>query len=413
MYPLYALAPSPMTLLILQSIVISFSSLPLFLIAQRLLVGKTNKNVASPIALAISISYLLSPYTESPISFDFHIMMFLNLFVFSSYYFFLRKNWVLNAVFLAFIVSLHSGYVFISLFIAISQYLMLHPISLKSLKLESLKNLIRQRNTALLASFFAISFLYIMSVPLMKAFIDHASGSASVGSLTPVGMASSSITGLLSIMLSDPGKFITYFLYNFPQKLSFFMYAFASTGFLAFLSPTTLLGSIPYFFFAYLSRYPAYYQLGYQYTVMLIPFVYVSTAYGVSKILGLISKFNKIDDHLAKEAVKKMAILILAILIVGTALEIPMTPIAPHSIFVKQGAMVDLPSLKVGNASEAAFALHKTIGDSNPYLLTTNNLFPVFSNDPNAYTTPYSNGTLTSMIYSFRFEYIVNDPSSY
>ncbi len=413
-YPIYVLFPSPITLLILQALAISSSAIFLFLLLRYLLGKNIDRNISGALSIALSVSYLLSPLTESPISFDFHLMVFLNLFVFAAYYFFIKKRWILNATMLILIVSLHSGYVLIAFFIALSEYLMIHPISyLRHAGVKDLERVIKQRNTLFISAALCLSIVYILFVPYLKAYIGGSGVDTPLSALSPSGMASSSLTGLISLAISDPSKLFAYFTANLGQKENFLIYAFSSTGFLGFLSPVTLLGSVPYFGFAYLSKYPSYYTLGYQYTVMLIPFVYLSAAFGIARITKLFSGFVSLDHKLAKNTTRSMAIFIIAILFIGTLVEVPMDPIAPHSLYVKNGAMVDLPSISVNNSSRIVLRLANMIGNTDPFILTTNNLFPIFANDPNTFSTLDPSPTLNQSIYSFKFEYIIYQPSNF
>ncbi len=116
----YYLFPSAYTLIVLQSFAIGFSTLVLYLLSKEILqkieIIKTGKWLnASTISFIISMAYIMSPLTESPVFFDFHLMVFLPLFFFLAIYSFMKKQYILNIIFLALIVSLHSTFVSIAL----------------------------------------------------------------------------------------------------------------------------------------------------------------------------------------------------------------------------------------------------------------------------------------------------------
>ena len=116
----YYLFPSVYTLIVLQSFAIGFSTLVLYLLSKEILqkieIIKTGKWLnASTISFIISMAYIMSPLTESPVFFDFHLMVFLPLFFFLAIYSFMKKQYILNIIFLALIVSLHSTFVSIAL----------------------------------------------------------------------------------------------------------------------------------------------------------------------------------------------------------------------------------------------------------------------------------------------------------
>ncbi len=413
-YIFYYFFPSPKTLLIMQGMAISFSAVPLFLISRKI-IGKYNGDksaVTNTLSLAVSFSYLLSPLTESPISFDFHTMIFFNLFFFLSYYFFLKKKYLLDAVFMILIISLHSSYSTIVFFMIISQYIIANHLTVYNFfKIKNFINYLHKKSTFIIIPTLAVTILYFIFIPLLKGDINGNTASGNAGAIVTTGLPSGSIIGLFLSLFTNPHIFISYLTYDFSQKLSFITYAFASTAFLSFLSPITLIATIPYFVFSLFSKYPSYYQLGYQYTVMLIPVVFLSTAYGISR---LFNTFKDVDSINYKRIAKKISVFIIVIIFVGTVLEVPMDPIAPHSIFVGDEVMVDLPTYHTNNGTTVAFALKSVIGKSDPYLLTTNNLFPTYANDVNAYVIfSDSNNHLTGLIKNYSFEYIVTQPHNF
>ena len=100
----YYLFPSAYTLIVLQSFAIGFSTLVLYLLSkeilQRIEIIRTGKWLnASTISFIISMAYIMSPLTESPIFFDFHLMVFLPLFFFMAIYSFIKKKYILNTIF--------------------------------------------------------------------------------------------------------------------------------------------------------------------------------------------------------------------------------------------------------------------------------------------------------------------------
>ena len=410
-FVLYYFFPSPKTLLIIQALAISFAAVPLFLISKNLLLKQNISNfLANVISLIIAVSYLISPYVESPVTFDFHIMIFLNLFIFLSFYFFLKKNWVLDAIFICLIVSLHSEYAIIAILIIITQYLLLNKFPWHLYELKSYKNKLLQRKTLIGFVSIIILVLYFLLIPLLKENISHNTASGHIASIVTVGLPAGGVTGLLSDIFLRPDVLLNFLSYQSKMKLSYFLTAFSNTGFLAFLSPLTLLPAIPYIGFASLSKYTSYYQVGWQYTVMLIPMIYLSTAFSVASLYRYVKKIKKRNIQSKIKVI--VTLIIMFILLSSLIFEFSSSPIAPIKIYHKEGVMDDLNSFHTNNATILIFAFQSKIRNSDPYLLTINNLFPVFAFDYNAYLTLDNTTQLQNLIKNFGFEYIVTQPNN-
>ena len=411
-YPIYYLAPSPETILVLQSVVIAFSALPLFLLSRELLKKHINisRNVTGIVSVILSTTYLLSPYTESPLSFDFHLMPFLIFLVPLSYYLFLKKRWLTEGVTLALIISLHSAFVIIVIFMLLSQlWIILRSRKGIRAKISYLNTSLSFNTKVLLLSLLVVAIVYFMLAPSVKMFIATGSFQLHPTYVAVSSSPSHSLSGLITLLFTNPRVVAGYLHSNYHYKIGFAFYAFAGTGFISFLDPVMLITTIPYFIYSYFSSYLSYYQLGYQYSAMLIPFVFVVTAFAISRMIERLSnhKIGKIVTP--KRAIALFTVVILA----GTILEFPMTPLAPPSMFVQHGTMADLPSYHYTAGSETAFLLRREIRNNQPYLLTTNNIFPVFSNDVNAYADAFINTAhFKEMIYNYKFEYLVIQPSN-
>src|ERR1035437_2455720 len=90
--PLYLLWSDPRMLLLLQSVVLGFGAVFVYLIAIRLL----NK---PSIALVFAAIYLLNPAMQFTNLYDFHAVVLATTFLLGTFYFFLRRNYWLFLVF--------------------------------------------------------------------------------------------------------------------------------------------------------------------------------------------------------------------------------------------------------------------------------------------------------------------------
>ncbi len=407
----YYLFPSPETLLIIQAVTISLAAIPLFLISRELLLrSNASNNVSGIISLIIATSYLISPYVESPITFDFHVMIFLSLFLFLSSYFFLKGMWVLDGIFIGLIVSLHSEYAVVAIFVIMIQYFFLHRFPYHLYQLKGLKKILLQRSTLVSLLSIIMLVLYFLMIPLVKESISRNTASGHIASIVTVDLPAGGVVGLLHDIIFNPNVFIAFLTYQFHLKEVYFLNAFADTGFLAFLSPFSLLPAIPYIAVASFSKYTSYYQIGWQYTAMIIPVIYLSTVLTIFKLYTYVKKIHK--KNIEVKVKKIVTIILIFILLFSMVFEFTSSPIAPLSIYHKEGVMDDLNTFHTSNGSKIAFAFEKKIRNSDPYLLTINNLFPVYAYDYNAYMTIDNTSHLEYLIKNYRFEYIVNQPRS-
>ncbi len=90
--PLYLLAPSPITLLILQTLFVALTAWPLFLLARSL--------INSRWALVLSLVFLFNPFVLNLLFFEFHLLPFAMFFLAWVFYFFHKKKYFPFIIFL-------------------------------------------------------------------------------------------------------------------------------------------------------------------------------------------------------------------------------------------------------------------------------------------------------------------------
>lgn len=392
--PLYYLYPSPITLLIFQDLFVSFGAVPLYKILQY---SMRNSNFSEKWGVMISIlvilSFELSPFTESLVSFDYHNIAFLPFFYFAATYSFLAKRKYLYVFSLAFIVSLHSNFVYIAALMVVFGFLYDHFESHKSASITAALN---HRKNVLYDLFkiiliIIIFYLYLLLAGFSKSFI---AGSPTFYFSPPTGQTgglSSSPLGIAIEAIKNPGFILSIFLSGINSKLYFFGLLLASVFFLPVLSPLALLPALPFIFYSTLTTYPSYYALGYQYSGLIVPMIYVATALSLNRGWEGLRKFlHRIRKQSHKDA---PTITLILILIIGMIIAFPADPIAPHPVFYKAGgsAMSNFWDLKMTNATGFLLEARDSIPHDS-YILTQNNLMPFFSNFENVYSTPGSPG---------------------
>lgn len=402
----YYVHSSPVTLLWIQGFVLGLAAVPLFLLSRLWLKIAVRKRAESEnlsyLPFVLAISYLFSPMVSAPISFDFHIMTALPLFFFLAFYFFLKGNRILHAVFLVLIISLHSSFVIIVIFLLITEFLIFRnpryyrreeriPImSRPALKYLALFLLI---SAALLAYYYSMSYIK----PVFSGLPPDPSGP----SLRQAGALTDSPIGLLISLFTRPDVVFTYFSANLSAKVTFLFIGFAPTAFLSLFFPEFLVTVVPYLLYGMFSTFLPYYTVGYQYSMMLIPMVYVAVAGGISRIVLMRPKSNR----RLKSTIRKRAPVITAVLIAtGIMVGLNYTPFSPPSTFHNPGSVSNLWLEHQSESSRLVKKISQTISPSS-YLVTQNDLFPFFSNDTNSYAAPWSPG-LTDMSIN-EFQYLV------
>lgn len=403
--PFYAIHSSPATLLWIQGFALGMAAIPLYLLTRTwldLAVEKNGKRVLplliSP--LIISVSYLMSPMISGPISFDFHIMTLLPLFFFSSFYFFLKRKWIMHAFSLAMVVSLHSSFTIIVIFLLIAEFVIY--MNGKYYGNTERTRIFSHKALKLFAIFIIVASLllfYYYFIGYIKPVFSGLPPVFSNPSLRQAGSLSDSGIGLLITLLTKPDLVFSYLTVNGAAKGQFLIFAFATTSFTALVFPEFLLTTIPYILYGMFSSFPPYYTVGYQYTMMIIPMVYIAVAGGICRAASL--KPSRLKEY--RGIYKKATVsLMLMLILVGTIVGFSYTPISPPGAFHDPGSVTNMWIEHPSASSELIYNVSRTIPIGSS-LVTQNDVFPFFSNNPNAYAAPWSPGLPTMNIHSFQY----------
>lgn len=415
--PVYAIYPSPISILVLQAVFLSFGSVPLFLIARHVVAEHfALQKVNRIFSFLIVFSYLLSPFTLSMISFDFHNIAFLPLFFFLAIYGFLKERKLLSLFSLGMIISLHSNFIFIVGVILLYEFLFLRTKQGKGVKtwLSTKGDARSLRNSSYFAIAILLLYTYLVMSTALKGYIGESDSISMAASTGATGTPFTSIPGLVQILFSHPLHLLSAITANGGAKATFLLILFGSLLFLPLTSPLSLIMSVPYMLYALPSSYGSYYELGEQYTGMVLGAVYLSAIFGYSNLLRLSQDFQR--KHPNKKGLQKVRSsgfwgIALAIFI-AMILVIPLGTFSPPQVFERPSGsqMVNLFELNYNtNGSSFLFNSEKQIPQGD-YILIQNNLMPFFSNYPNAYSTPWSPGISSNIT---NFQYIVYQNGSF
>ncbi len=403
--PFFYLYPGPYTLLIIQSVFISFATIPLYYISLHVFsIAKerypTNVKEPALYSFIIAIAFLLSPLTESPVYFDFHLMVFLPFFYFMAIYFYLKKRMVLNIVFLALIVSLHSSFVFIVAMTILMEVF----ISRRYLKEPGDR---AKKMSYLFTGSIIVLLIYYIIAGYLKGDIAHSQNVVLFVSGAS-GAASKSIFGLVLTFFIHPYTFLQYVIFNYRIKLLFLILAFMAVDFAFYRFPIGLIPAIPYIIYAMTSTYIPYYFMGYQYSMMFIPMVFVAGVFGISKMMEL----KPSTPIKTKRQYRNLKNTMIAIAAFAIAAFIIVSPISPLSI--EPSSIHNIVNDSTGYTAERSqliYSLEDNI-NMNSSLVTGNNIFPVFYRDINATAFPYNNISSPAL----QFKYLIanlNDSQTY
>ncbi len=392
----YYLYPHAFTLLIIQGFAIGLSAYVLYLLSleimNKLKDSRTGKYTdGRVISFVIALAFLLSPLTESPIFFDFHLMVFLPLFFFMALYFFVRGNIILNIIFTGLIVSLHSAYVFIAIMLVIFELFINSTLTLNISKRKIVS-----------AGYLAISIvalgLYFVLAGITKTHI------AGVSVVLPAIHVSGS-TGPASLLLdifTNPTFVLKLLTSNYYLKLIVLFFGLGGYAFLFLRYPKSIFLFVPYILYAMFSIYQPYYTIGYQYTMMFIPMI------AVSAIMGIYIMIKKSDRHTSYR--KQVNIALAAIIIISLFGFSVATPLV-------SGNAMDPSMYSMVNEMNNQTFMHqiefeKEIAASinkNARIVTENSIFPLFGNDPNATAFPYTSDIVVNGSY---YQYLIIDLNS-
>ncbi len=413
--PLFYAFPTPVSLLIFQSIFLALSALILYDISFRVLARRfRNLKIVVVISILIELSYLISPLTFGSVLFDFHFLSFLPFFYFLAIDSFLTGRRVIHLLSLAFIVSLHSNFVYIVACILLFEFLLESKKGYGILEAET-KRTKKFRFFVLLGSFFVL-YLYVMLSGLAKGMIivgfsrGLTLGFSHVVTLPgtgQVGSVASTPTGLLLALIERPAYVWSFIVANYVSKIYFILIAIGTTGILSILYLPALIPLLPFLSFALFSNYSPYYILGYQYSAMIEPVLYVALLFSIVFIVDQIAKIKNIK---IKRMFKGYEKTVLAVVCVSIVIAIPFSPISPHSVYIgdRFGNLYDVSTYRTTPATGFIFQVRESM-PSNAYILTQNNLMPYFSRFINVDSTPY---TCTVEQNLNNFSYLVIQASS-
>ena len=258
---LYALYPSPYTLLILQTAVIALGALPLYGLARDL----WGRPGAGLVAAAL---YLLHPTVQHINLYEFQYRSFTMTFALYAFYFFERRKYAWWALFLLLGMATKTE----SALLAVS---------------FGLYALLRRRPWGYVWPPIVVGGLWFYLALFVVAPHFTLGGSSFVAGIYSYGYLGDSFGEILHTLVTRP-LFVLSQLF-WPEKVQFLGQMLFLCAFLPLLSPRELLLPAPIFFLNLLSPNPVQFSLYYQYQGLTVPFLLIAMLYGLHRLQRLLA----------------------------------------------------------------------------------------------------------------------------
>ena len=219
------------------------------------------------------------------------------------------------------------------------------------------------------------------------------------------------------LLFHNPGEFASIIGTNSDTKIFYLNLLFKSNIYLPVFSPLSLMLLLPYSIYALPSSYSAYYQLGYMYTALVVGSIYISAimgAYNLMRLGKFIYKHSKSIRLQTKKVYAKIhnsnvwlpviSIIIILVLVISIPFGLLSPPDMQHT---NHSTMNDIFNENPDGAASFLINVSRNL-PKDSYILTENSLMPYFSNDINAYSTPWSPGYY-NILPEFRYIVIQNN----
>jgi uncharacterized membrane protein len=265
--PIYAVFQSPLTLLVLQSVILALGAVPIYFIAKKHLGDRLS-------AVCLAAVYLTYPAIQCVNCFDFHTEAFIPLFFLLAFYYIDEKKWFKGLLFV--LLTLSTIEFAPTLIIFLGAYLALKETFTKD-PTERSKSLLKRM-------FFPALLIVIAIITFFLAFfvIDTLNPIKSTGLPGDWTYWGSSLSGVVLNILTHPGEALTYMVTPI-DKVSYLSYLLGPLLVLPIFSPEFLL-AVPWLIAALLSENAGYYNIYFQYSAFAIGQLFIAFIFSVKRL---------------------------------------------------------------------------------------------------------------------------------
>lgn len=268
--PIYALSRHPLTLLLLQTIVLGLTAIPLYRLSEPIL----SRNWS----LVVIVVYLLYPALGYTNLYEFHPTVFATLFLTLTFFYYEHKSFAKCLIFMALSMLCQEN-----IPLAIIMFGILAILNRRPLKWVVLPILMGG----------VYLFIILKAMPFFnKQTIQFISIYQHLGE-TPRKM--------LLNLITHPEIFINTLLRW--KCLVYLLLLFLPLSFIPLFSPATLIPALPFFLQHMLSARLSELEIYYHYAAEIIPFIFISYIFGIKFIL---KKFARIHSAILKIALVAM-----------------------------------------------------------------------------------------------------------
>ncbi len=388
--PFYYLYQSPVTLLVLQSLILGLSAYPIYLIARTRLPEET--------AATLAAVYLLNPALHGVNSYDFHVQSMLPLIL--NYLILYSLRWDTKRMVAASILALSVQEQVAVVMLSYVAYLVVHR-TLKGARWRE-KVALRREITPILAVLAVTVIWWVLSARALHHFNPDVPKHLRAGQNFAILEVDSPAEVPLRV-ITDPGKAFRAVSYDWLDKNVYALSLFTPTLFLGLLSPATLIPAAPWFVVSVLSNYPPYYRLGFQYPALVLPFIIASQVLGLERLSLSLREGNSVS---LRAVVKGLTV-------VGFACCVALSPLSPFTDGFSLSPAYIKP--RVGERSRRLTEMLELIPEEAS-VLTQDNIFPHVSGRLDAYVMvpeiaqdPETWRRANSTLMALRTEYIILD----
>lgn len=390
--PFFYLAPKVETIFIIQSFVLSLSGIPSYLLAKHCLKDR----LAS---LLFFVSYLLNPSLQGINWYHFPPQTFLPLLFLSATYFLKKRKLIpfFTFIFLALMTVEQTSFIVI-----------LYAVYVAWEIREDFKKLFYSKKTSntLLMPF--VTFTAAIAWAIFAQNVIYTVNPNPSPELRAIGnFAILDIESLNEIpvkIIMKPNKVIEAIRYDFLEKTFYILLTFAPSGFIALLKPLTILPALSWLFLSMLSNHAPYYEFGFHYTALTLPFITVATLEAIEKLPG------EFDLRSSRRVYRKLSTMLL---LIGLALSVFASPL---SFMHKPGDFRYFRDYGISYPSSLDREVMKILNNisKDALILTTPTIFPFISTNPNAYVIPPINSPSPRLfeghlryLKSIKYDYII------
>jgi uncharacterized membrane protein/uncharacterized membrane protein YbhN (UPF0104 family) len=257
--PFYAIWQDPKMLLLIQTVVIASGGIFVYALARHILKNQT-------LALVFAILYLINPSVSYANLYDFHPVTLATTFLLASWYFLLKKRYVVMLVFLVLAgLTKEQIWAIVGLF---GLWMCVKEFFLKK------KNFSKKHLAFGLVLFVVSASLFYF---LISSAIPTARG-ANHFALEYYAEFGDSPASIIKNVVFSPTKVVSILLS--ADRLDYLQQLLLPVGFLPLFNPFSLIFAVPDLLINMLSNNMQLRQIYFQYTATVTPFLFISAIYG-------------------------------------------------------------------------------------------------------------------------------------